>query len=152
MRFLVDLMCGGIVSYLRMCGYDTAYAGERDLEEDDELRRVVDSEGRALVTRDVALSERAGGSILLTSRTVEGQLEELAAAGVDLTLAKEPVRCGRCNGSLVRVQPPSEELASEVPEYVPDGTQPIWRCRACGQYFWKGSHWDDVRSTLSEID
>ncbi len=152
MRFLVDLMCGGIVSYLRMCGHDTAYAGERDLEVDDELQRVADSEGRALITRDAALSERAGDSILLTSRAVEAQLEELATASVDLTLATEPVWCGRCNGHLERVQSPSEESASEVPEYVPGGTRPIWRCRACGQYFWKGSHWDDVRSTLSEID
>jgi len=25
------------------------------------------------------------------------------------------------------------------------------RCKDCGQHFWKGSHWDDVSKTLSEL-
>ncbi|ELZ08255.1 hypothetical protein C479_12988 [Halovivax asiaticus JCM 14624] len=30
MRLLVDVMCGRLVPYLRMCGYDTIYAGVGD--------------------------------------------------------------------------------------------------------------------------
>lgn len=51
MQLLLDVMCGGLVAYLRMCNHDTVYAGDRGLE---------------------------------------AQLAELAAAGVDLTLADEP--------------------------------------------------------------
>jgi len=36
--------------------------------------------------------------------------------------------------------------------YAPDpGTRRVWRCPAWGQYFWKGSHWDAVAETLSDV-
>lgn len=147
MRLLVDLMCGGLVSYLRMCGHDTAYAGDRDLEADANLVRAAEGEDRTVVTRDVALAGRAGDAILLESRDVEAQLAELAAAGVALALADEPDRCGRCNGPLERL-----EGAASTPEYAPDpAAVSVWRCRDCEQCFWKGSHWDQVRETLSSV-
>jgi len=147
MRLLVDVMCGGIVSYLRMCNHDTVYAADRGLEVDNDLLAVARDESRTLVTRDVELANRADDAILLKARVVEGQLRELAVAGVDLALADEPAFCGRCNG-------PLEEVDSTVstPEYAPDpATVTIWRCRDCGQYFWRGSHWDRVAETLSRV-
>ncbi|MWV39539.1 Mut7-C RNAse domain-containing protein [Natrialba sp. INN-245] len=148
MQLLLDVMCGGLVSYLRMCTHDTAYAGDRGLEADDDLLAVAREEGRTVVTRDVACSNRAERSILLESRDLEGQLAELAAVGVDLTLPDEPERCGRCNGSLE----PIDESAS-TPTYAPDPAETaVWRCRACGQHFWRGSHWDRVGETLSTVD
>ncbi len=33
-RFLLDVMCGGLVAYLRMCDYDTAYASDYGIEAD----------------------------------------------------------------------------------------------------------------------
>jgi len=146
MRVLVDVMCGGVVSYLRMCNHDTVYAGDRGLEADDDLLAVGRDEARTLVTRDVALATRADDAILLEARDVEDQLRELAAAGVDLSLADEPAFCGRCNGPLVGI----DETAS-TPEYVPDSAGEIWVCRDCGQYFWRGSYWDRVAETLTRI-
>ena len=148
MRLLLDVMCGGLVSYLRMCDHDTVYAGDRGLEADDAILALADDEGRTLVTRDVALSNRADESILLESRDVEAQLSELAAAGVDLTLADEPAFCGRCNGSLEAI-----EESATTPGYAPDPADTdVWRCLACGQHFWRGSHWDRVAETLSKIE
>ncbi|MFC4245546.1 Mut7-C RNAse domain-containing protein [Natribaculum luteum] len=159
MRFLVDLMCGGVVSYLRMCGHDTVYAGDRDLEgdeaepgsidprADDDVLAVARSEDRTVITRDVALANRADESILLESRDVEDQLAELSKAGVDLALEDEPTYCGRCNGNLERVEP-----TASTPEYAPDPSETtVWQCRDCGQHFWKGSHWDRVGETLSRV-
>ncbi|WP_049927471.1 Mut7-C RNAse domain-containing protein [Halopiger goleimassiliensis] len=147
MRLLLDVMCGGLVSYLRMCDHDTVYAGDRGVEADDRLLEVAREESRTLVTRDVHLSNRADAAILLESRDVEAQLAELAAAGVDLTLTTDPSYCGRCNGPLETV----EESAS-TPDYAPDpATTAVWRCRACGQHFWRGSHWDRVRKTLERV-
>ncbi|EMA42905.1 Mut7-C RNAse domain-containing protein [Halobiforma nitratireducens] len=190
MRFLLDVMCGGLVSYLRMCNHDTVYAGDRDLEADDAVLAATRAEDRTLVTRDVALANRAAsdpGLILLECREVEAQLEELAAAGVPLELADEPQFCGRCNGTLEATSPASEARAGrEIPNYVPtpvsapgsaagenDGHRrgmgtaggdsddsgenrrrdlELRRCRSCGQFFWRGSHWDRVEATLSRID
>lgn len=148
MRTLLDVMCGGLVSYLRMCNHDTVYAGDRDLEADDALLTVAREEDRTLVTRDVQLASRTGDAILLESRGVEDQLAELAAAGVDLSLADEPQFCGRCNGRLE----PLERTAS-TPEYAPDPADTDVRtCRSCGQDFWRGSHWDRVAETLSGLE
>ncbi|WP_081704374.1 MULTISPECIES: Mut7-C RNAse domain-containing protein [unclassified Natrinema] len=146
-RILLDVMCGGLVSYLRMCNYDTAYAGDRGLEADDDLLAVARDEDRTLVTRDIALANRADESLLLDSRAVDEQLAELDAAGLDLTLADEPDTCGRCNGPLEPV-----EQAVSTPEYAPEPSAvDVWRCRDCGQHFWRGSHWDRVAETLSRV-
>ncbi len=129
-----------------MCGHDVAYALDRGVEDDARLLAVAREEGRTLVTRDVPLSERADDALLLGSLDTREQLRELRAAGVPLTLAEEPGRCGACNGPLERV--PGEP----TPDYAPDpGDEAVWRCRDCGQWFWKGSHWDDVRKTLASL-
>ncbi|MFC4543472.1 DUF5615 family PIN-like protein [Halosolutus amylolyticus] len=148
MQLLLDVMCGGIVSYLRMCGYDTVYAGDHGLEDDDEVLALAREADRTLITRDVDLAARTDESILLESREVEAQLTELVDAGLDLSLTSDPEFCGRCNGPLEPVP-----ATDSTPEYAPDpGSTDIWRCTACGQYFWRGSHWDRVAQTLARIE
>ena len=85
-RFLLDVMCGTLTSYLRMCGYDTAYAGDLGVENDDRLRTVAREEGRTLVTRDVSLAGRAESAVLLTAHGTVEQLRELRGAVVRLEL------------------------------------------------------------------
>jgi uncharacterized protein with PIN domain len=138
-------MLGSLARMLRMCGHDAAYCLDRGVEADDAIRDLAAREDRVLVTRDRELAERAPESILLESKDVDDQLHEVAAAGVDLTPAPGE-RCGACNGEL-------HEVAgeTELPEYVPDDASPVWRCEDCGQYFWEGSHWDDVEKRLAEL-
>jgi len=150
-------MLGKLATYLRMCGYDTAYALERGrtsaigaeddagVEDDDELLAVARGEDRRLVTRDEDLAARADAAILVSATDIDGQLRELRAAGVDFSLDR-PERCSRCNGRVGRVD------GGTTPDYAP-GTdeQRVWRCRECGQHYWKGSHWADVRERLEEL-
>ena len=145
-RLLLDVMLGKLATYLRMCGYDAAYALDRGIEADDDLLDLSREEGRLLVTRDVLLARRAERSLLLTTRDVTDQLRELSGAGFELALT-EPARCADCNGELERV-PANGEMADHAPD--PDETA-VWRCRSCGKEFWKGSHWDDVEKTLKEL-
>ena len=143
---LVDAMLGKLATYLRICGYDAAYALDRGVEEDDRLRTLAAAEGRRLVTRDRALAESTPGAVTVTERGIEGQLRELRDAGFDLTPATRPTRCGACNG-------PLDPLAAGEPrpDYAPDG-ESVWRCVDCGQCFWTGSHWRDVATTLGRIE
>jgi uncharacterized protein with PIN domain len=138
-------MLGRLVTYLRMCGYDTVYSLGEDLDSDDEILAVARAEERTLLTRDRDLAARAADGVLLTAREIDDQLAELAAAGFDLSLPAEPQRCSTCNGPLVRVGPDEP-----TPEYAPaaSGTD-VWRCEQCGQHFWKGSHWTDVAQRLA---
>jgi uncharacterized protein len=141
-RFFLDVMLGRLSTYLRMCGYDTAYALDSGVEEDDAILELAESEDRTLVTRDVQLAERAVDSLLVESLDVRDQLRELRNAGVELSLS-EPERCSDCNGELVRDDGPT-------PDHAPDGKR-MWRCTDCGKRFWKGSHWESVETTLSGL-
>ena len=145
---LLDTMLGKLATYLRMCGYDAAYAAERRVESDDEVLALAHTEGRVLVTRDSELAARAADrSQLLSTREVTAQLRELRRSGFDLGLAAEPARCSACNGPLERV-----DRTEPTPDYAPEThEETVWRCRNCGQHFWKGSHWDDVASTLDQL-
>jgi hypothetical protein len=146
-RLLLDVMLGKLARYLRMCGYDAAYALDRGIEADEDLLAVADAEGRRLVTRDRRLAERASGGVRVDAREVEDQLRELREAGFAVSLSAEPARCGRCNGAVDPV-----EGGESVPDYAPDpSSTACYRCRDCGQVFWKGSHWDDVRERLAGL-
>ena len=143
---LLDVMLGKLVTYLRMCGYDAVYALDRDAEADAALLDLAREEGRTVVTRDRAVASRADAAVLLAGREVTEQLRELLAAGFDLSL-DEPTRCGRCNGTLEPVP-----AGDRTPEYAPRSTdESVWRCVDCGQHFWRGSHWDDVRERLTSL-
>ncbi|MFD1644798.1 Mut7-C RNAse domain-containing protein [Haloarchaeobius litoreus] len=148
MRLLLDAMLGNLATYLRLCGHDTVYALDRDVEADEAVLGLATAGDRTLVTRDEQLATQAEQSILLRDRDTEPQLRELATAGVDLTPAEEPVHCGRCNGRLVRVDATDSDAR---PDYVPDHATPVWRCRNCDQRFWKGSHWDRMVATLADV-
>lgn len=143
-RLLLDVMLGKLAVYLRMCGYDTAYAGDRAVEADWDIRELAREEDRRVVSRDAALIAGTADGIRLTERDIAAQLDELRAAGFALHLADPPARCGRCNGALERVP-----AGAARPDYAPaPGEFDCWRCADCGQWFWKGSHWDRVRETL----
>ncbi|MFT4883758.1 MAG: hypothetical protein ACI8U4_001271 [Natronomonas sp.] len=142
--FFLDVMLGKLAVYLRLAGYDTAYAGDRGIEADDRILELAEAEDRILLTRDVQLAEQADESILLSAKAVEDQLAELREAGVALEADEEPSRCGRCNGRLDAV--PEN---ADTPDYAPDPAETdCWRCRDCGQVFWKGSHYERMKETL----
>jgi len=143
-RLLLDVMLGTLAVYLRVCGYDTAYALDRGVEADDRIAALAREESRRLLTRDVELADRVEGSVLLAERELEAQLAELRGGGVELVPDDEPAYCGRCNGSLEPV-PAGADTPGYAPD--PDGTD-CWRCRSCGQVFWRGSHYDRMRATL----
>ncbi|CQR50776.1 MULTISPECIES: Mut7-C RNAse domain-containing protein [Haloferax] len=153
---LLDVMLGKLATYLRMCGYDAEYAldggdkagesdGGRDPRADpgdDGLLARADAEGRVLLTRDVRLAERAPRSVLLAEREPIAQLRELESVGFAVSLDERPSRCGVCNGRAEAVG-----RDERVPDYAPDPAETaLWRCRDCGQVFWRGSHWRDVEA------
>ncbi|WP_280587754.1 Mut7-C RNAse domain-containing protein [Halorubrum sp. Boch-26] len=164
-RVFLDAMCGKLATYLRMCGYDAAYALDRGVEADDRVLSLAAAEDRTLITRDRELAARAVDALLLTERDVLDQLGEVAEAGLPVDLAESPTRCGACNGPVERVGPEGVDVdPDDRPEYVPDDvgaspatesdsavdaeSRPAWRCGDCGRWFWKGGHWESVADRL----
>jgi len=144
-RFLLDVMLGKLATYLRMCGYDTLYALDEGLEADDAIRARAQSTDRTLLTRDRELAAQTAGAILLESRDIEDQLAELRQHGIGIELPARPERCSVCNGPLTHLSP------EKHPDHAPDEIATVWQCRACDQYFWKGSHWERIQETIDDI-
>lgn len=147
MKLLVDAMCGDLVPYLRLCNHDTVFALDRDIETDRRLLAVASAEDRTIITRDRDLARQARDAVFLERADTDAQLRGLLAAGVDLSPATTPQYCGQCNGPLVAV--PADR---STPDYAPSPAErDCWRCQDCGQYFWKGSHWERMTDRLAGL-
>lgn len=144
-RFFGDVMVGKLVTYLRMCGYDTLYAQDEGVEADDAIRKRAQTTGRTLLTRDQTLAAQTEGAIRLTATAIEAQLRELAEQGVSIELPAEPHRCSLCNGGVTQI------AADQHPEHAPDTVARVWQCTSCDQYFWEGSHWERVETTVAAV-
>lgn len=147
MKLLLDVMLGSLATHLRMLGHDAASALDRDVEADDALLAIAEREDRTLLTRDVDLAGRSDRAVLLRSTAVDDQLDELRAAGLELSL-DHPERCSRCNAELTEL-----ESTADTPGSVPAADEtPVWWCPECDKHYWQGSHWTDVERRIDELE
>ncbi len=145
-RFLADAMLGRLKKWLRLLGYDTAWAGNLS---DAQVARWARAEGRILLTRDTALAHRRGLQvILLHSQQLPEQLREMQEQIV-LPPAKLFSRCTVCNALLLPLS--RAEAKSLVPPYVWRTQLQFRRCPRCGRVYWAGTHRQRVLSFLREI-
>ena len=143
MRFIADMMLGRLARWLRLYGYDTLYG----IEDDDEIIEVALKEGRVILTKDVALAERArklGVNVfLLRSNSLEGQVAELKRLGIKFgELFPANARCPKCNGPIKAV--PKEAVKGKVPECVYEKYDEFYICENCGQIYWPGKQWREM--------
>lgn len=150
-RFVCDEMLGQLAKWLRLLGYDAKYL--RDVE-DEEVIEVAEDQGRVLLSRDVELIGRAkrAGAEALRLRTLDphDQLDAVVAA-LDLDITEERLlsRCSVCNVVVDEVR--LDEVRDEVPEDARDHDT-YWRCPACDRVYWEGTHVDEIRERVREIE
>jgi len=149
-RFLVDSMLGSLARWLRIGGYDAEYRRDAD---DNSLMEEASRTGRILLTRDRVLALRAkkrGVETILVEG--EGDVEQLGVLVAALGLELDPSnsRCPKCNGSLRLVS--RDEVRDRVPEASLEAFDVFWVCSSCGGVYWRGSHWDQIASTIEEAD
>ena len=153
MQFIADVMLGRLAKWLRLLGYDTLFAGDMPVSDDDILM-IAGEEGRTLITRDRELYRRAKGAgipaYLLDETDVEHQLASLARAGL-IELKDEPstLICPRCNGRLTPVS--KRDVEGLVPATVLDTHDQFWMCTNCGQVYWEGTHWKRMRELIERV-
>ncbi len=145
-RFSADEMLGSLARWLRLMGYDTRY--ERDTDDTHILERAR-LDDRILLTRDKKLAERAGEKGLYVEfHDLEGQIKQVIMA-FGLTFNEDLSRCTTCNGELILIG--KEEASKGVPEGSLRSNEQFFRCKSCGKYYWKGSHWKNIQKRMNAL-
>lgn len=137
-RILADGMLGKLSRILRMVGHNVVYVPDENLENDEEIERYAKENNRIILTRD-----REIDGVIIESVDIDKQLQEIKDLGIDLCL-DNPKICSVCNSKL--------KITQDKPSIAPDFIDKIWKCRNCGKYYWKGTHWGDVKETIENLD
>jgi uncharacterized protein with PIN domain len=147
-RFYADQMLGRLAAWLRMLGYDTAYAWDIP---DSELVRRANAEGRIVLTRDRPLSKnRAAHVFYVEARRVEQQVREVMIA-LDLRFSRSQLfqRCAVCNAPLHSVD--KAAVAGRVPPSAYAIHDRFAECKRCDKIYWAGGHYRRVLAALSDL-
>ncbi|MDG7013414.1 MAG: Mut7-C RNAse domain-containing protein [Nitrososphaerota archaeon] len=150
--FAADAMLGSLARKLRALGFDTTYYRSGG---DAQLVKLAAMEGRVVLTSDRALagSAMAKGvaAVLLRGGSDSRRLSEIAAAAGPLgfELARGDPFCSLCGGALEMVG--KGGVSGKVPAGVQRSHREFFVCVACGQAYWKGSHWKKLRSLAGRL-
>lgn len=143
-------MLGRLARWLRLSGYDVVYGRQR---QDKELLDLARREGRVLLSRDSRLCQRAAKEgvkcLYIESGDVVEQLAQ-AIKKLGIRLSDTPVysRCPRCNGEIIKA---GKESIARVPEMVRKRIEEFWECAECGQVYWEGSHWKNIKRVVRMV-
>jgi uncharacterized protein with PIN domain len=144
--FLADAALGRLARYMRMLGYDVAYARNRG---GAEVLRETLRTGRILLTRRRDLAAREDITAFLVED--DGVLAQLtgAAKRFDLRFTADAMaRCIECNEPLDTVS--REEVWELLPPHVKKTQEKFARCPSCGRVYWPGTHYARAVARLLE--
>jgi len=145
LRFVADAHLGGLARFLRMLGFDTLYCNAFS---DEEIRRLAETEGRIVLTRDRELlkcREITRGAYVRALKP-EAQLREVALRYGLEAHARPFSLCLACN---LPLQPAERNaVAARVPRAVLELHEHFVRCPGCNGVFWPGSHYRRMLSAL----
>ncbi len=147
-RFILDNHLGRLAAYLRMLGFDALY--RNDLQ-DEELAQIASREERILLTRDRRLLMRriVRYGYCLRSLVSSQQAGEVLKRFALTTQIRPFRRCLRCNAPLEPVSKAAvlERLEPLTRLYYDE----FHRCPACGQVYWKGSHYEHMLNLIDQF-
>ena len=147
-HFIIDANLGRLARYLRLLGFDTLY---RNNYPDQEIARIAQQDRRIVLTRDRALLQHKSithGYFVRSDKPRE-QVKEILAR-LDLYDHARPfTRCMRCNGEMEDVEKHAvdHQLQPRTRQYY----DRFRRCTACGQAYWKGSHFEKMEQLCEEF-
>lgn len=147
-RFLLDCHLGRLTAHLRMLGFDCIYQNDFD---DAAMAEIAQREGRILLTRDRRLLMRkiiSHGYCLRSLIPLE-QVTEVVER-FELTKIIQPFhRCLRCNHPLEVVE--KDMILERLEPLTKQYFDKFHICPACGQIYWKGSHYERMRTLIEQI-
>lgn len=147
-RFIADEHLGRLAKYLRLCGFDTSFAGSLA---DSKILEIAILENRIILSRDRELMSNrkaAGGYRILSEKPVL-QLSEVINKYNLKGCFKPFSRCTNCNGLLENV--PVDEVIDRLPPRTRDFYTHFIRCCSCGKIYWEGSHYKRMKKFISDL-
>jgi len=147
-RFIADAMLGRLARWLRLLGFDCAYAPR--IEDEELVRRGVE-EQRIILSRDAALPEEwwVPWIYLVRSEELESQLREVLERFDLRGCVRVLSRCSECNRPLAPV--PREQVAGRVPDRILATHSAFLDGRGCDRVYWEGSHADRIRRMADRV-
>lgn len=145
-------MLGSLARKLRALGFDALYYRSG---EDSGLLALSLRDGRIILTADRSLAARAeskGARVILAVGSSDGaRIGSIArcAASRGIDLVRGPPLCSLCGGELLSVG--KDRLPGKVPPSVVSRHRLFFVCAACGQVYWRGSHWKKLMSLARRL-
>lgn len=145
-RFVLDVHLGRLASYLRLLGFDARYSSDCD---DAALAALSQDEHRTLLTRDRGLLKRrqVTHGYCVRASDPRQQVREVLRRFDLYRLVAPFSRCIRCNGVLEPVAKQSVE--ERLPPHIRQQHDEFRICKACGQVYWRGSHYDRLWALIA---
>lgn len=147
-KFILDVHLGKLAKYLRMLGFDTIYENNYD---DSEIIDMAKDQKRTILTRDVSLLKIktvTHGYWIRTHYPLE-QLTEVILR-FDLHSNIKPFyRCISCNGLVKKV--PKESIIHTLQSKTKLYYDEFYRCTSCEKVYWKGSHYDKMKTFVDNL-
>ena len=151
MKFIADIMVGKLARYMRMAGYDVMYINNAS---DDQIIKIARETDRIILTRDslmLARREFKKGIIkylYIKEDKLENQLDQIKSE-LKISLKPNLVRCIECNEKLIKVK--KEDVKNKVPPYVYKTQKNFLYCKNCDKYYWRGTHYQNIKNTFLSI-
>ena len=151
MKFIADIMVGKLAKYLRMAGYDVLY---ENTATDDEIMKIALKTGGTVLTRDslmITRKEFVKGMIkylLIRDDKLKKQLEQVQSE-FNFSLKPNLIRCVECNHRLAEVK--REDVKNKVPPYVYKTQKNFMYCKKCDKYYWRGTHYYNIKNAFLDI-
>ena len=146
-KFLLDENLGKLAKWLRMLGYDSVVYKSISIEKKIYL---CVKERRIFLTRSkkIAKMNEHFSRILIRTEKYDNQLKEILPL-LEINNEMFFSRCLECNNRLQAIK--TEKIDGLVPENVKHNFTDYKICRKCGKIYWRGSHYDAMKSKLKNL-
>jgi uncharacterized protein with PIN domain len=148
MKFIADVMLGGLAKYLRMLGIDTKYYKNID---DKSIVKISEEEDRVILTKDKKMVKELNPKnvyIVEANHTID-QTKEVVDR-FDLRSQVNPLsRCLICNSVLRKVT--KDEVKELVDEITFNSFDEFYVCGNCKKVYWHSTHTDRMQIIIEKI-
>ncbi|MCX7787749.1 MAG: Mut7-C RNAse domain-containing protein, partial [Spirochaetes bacterium] len=143
--FILDVHLGKLARYLRLLGFDVAYANHWN---DPEIVHRALKEHRTILTRDRGLLQRKAvlSGYLVQSLQPEDQLQEVLEHFHLRRQLKPYSRCPVCGTPIRPVL--KEAVLSLLPSRVAQRYRKFYQCPTCSKVYWRGDHFRNLDSLV----